>query len=212
MTEVAVLIAERGARWSDWARAWCGPSRELVLLIQHAQESASEFCARVEHGLDRMRKRTATSQQVVLVAGEQSDVATCVARKQLSRTILEKLGKAARSAQLVIDGQSEQAVALRQQKSVAAALSEARQSAAGRAALASGKLIMPLSSVMQGELAFLPTTFVPQPRHARVRRASGSFARALVKTREGILREAAAREGAHELTLSLSTDGARRLH
>jgi hypothetical protein len=213
MTEVAVLIAERGARWSDWARAWCGPARELVLLIQHGQEAASEFRARIEQGLERMQKRTSTVQQVVLIAGDDNDASTLVARAQLVRAILAKLGKGPRAAQLVLDAGSEQATALRRRRSLGGALADARHTAAGRAALASGKLMVPLSAAVPHELT-LDDALMP-PANDRIHRSvHHGLAHGLVRTREHVARETARslREGTHEALLAMSTEGARRLH
>jgi hypothetical protein len=86
MSELTVVVAERGASWVEWAEAWAGPGRELVVMLQQAQESAGEFRERVEQRLSRVMKR-AEALHVVLASSERSDEGQQTDHERLLETV-----------------------------------------------------------------------------------------------------------------------------
>lgn len=87
--DAVLMVAERSGRWQSCARASCGPGRQLILLVQPADESARDFASRVSASVERIQTRDVQLRRVILVPGppEQSSRST----RQLLQTLQTKL-------------------------------------------------------------------------------------------------------------------------
>jgi hypothetical protein len=53
MSGLALIAAESGAPWVEWADDWAGVDREIVVVLQQKVESPEAFQERVQHSLER---------------------------------------------------------------------------------------------------------------------------------------------------------------
>jgi hypothetical protein len=136
--ETSVLIAERDSRWLDWARAWRAPSHALVLLVQHQEESQSEFFERVRRRLESLALQGHKLKQVALAGGSLWDAASLLARAQMIRGILTRFARSAQSAWLWLDAGAKSGAAATGMKAIAAAVGECQLGGAAQLRLVAG--------------------------------------------------------------------------
>jgi hypothetical protein len=136
--ETSVLIAERDSRWLEWARAWRAPSHELVVLVQHHEESQVEFFERVKERLESLSRQGRRLRQVVLAGGSVWDAPSLLIRAQMIRGILRRFAHTAQSAWLWLDAGAKSGAAAIGMKAIADAVSECTAGAASQLRLVAG--------------------------------------------------------------------------
>ncbi len=130
MTQTTLLVAESDSRWVEWARASRTPQHQLVLVVQHAEESQSAFFCRVKQRLERLLHGAEWLCRVVLIAGSRWDAPALFARAQMIRGVLARSVRRALAPQLWLDAGARQGPAHIGVTAIAEAL---QRSAAGMA-------------------------------------------------------------------------------
>jgi hypothetical protein len=139
MTETSVLIAEHDALWLPWARAARKPQHQLVLLVQHAQESQSDFFSRVCERLEQLCRQVGWLKQIVVLPGARWDGPSLLARASTLRALLTKLRRrGSRPTRVVLDGGDKEGPAAIGVQAIADALTQCALVAPGQLRLTSG--------------------------------------------------------------------------
>jgi hypothetical protein len=113
---VSLVIAETGTRWTDSVRAWRSPDNELVVLIQHHEESYQEFQCRVAERFERLRSPGVRLDQILLVAGGCQHDGCRLPRARLLHSVLADVDGRAEAAR--VDRIDDSVLPLRQDASV----------------------------------------------------------------------------------------------
>ncbi len=138
MTETSVLIAERDSLWLPWAHASRGPEHQLVVLVQHAQESLLEFFTRVAERLEQLSREVGWLKQIVVLPGSRWDGPSLLARARTLRTLLGKLVRGERPTRLVLDRGNQRGSAAIGVQAIADTLTQCAMVAPGQLSLAHG--------------------------------------------------------------------------
>ena len=140
MSETTVLIAEHDSLWIDWAMACRKPEHSLLLLVQSAKESQSEFFDRVARRFDHIRHERSGVDRVVLASGSRWDGPKLLARARMVRHLLSRLAHGAHPAPIVLDAGTKDGPASLGMAAIADALNECVSTAPSQLRLASGPM------------------------------------------------------------------------